>query len=157
VTRFEPVPPGLEPLARFRVVLSSPQEIGQTQHGRRRVIGVDGGTFDGPRLSGEVLPGGADWQLVHGDGTASIDTRYTLHTYDGALLYLATRGVRHGSAEVLARLAHGEDVAPDEYYFRLSCRFETGDPRYAWLARTVVVGSGLRVAGAVVYDAFAVT
>jgi hypothetical protein len=157
VSRFDPVRPRLEPLARFRVVLSNPQEIGQTNHGRRRVIGVDGGTFDGPRLSGEVLPGGADWQLVYHDGSASIDTRYTLHTYDGALLYLATRGVRHGSPEVLARLADGENVAPDEYYFRMSCRFETGDPRYAWLTRSVVVGSGLRAPGAVVYDAFAVT
>ena len=154
---FEPVRPDLESLARFRIVLSSPQEIGETHHGRRRVIGVAGGSFDGPRLSGEVLPGGADWQLVYRDGMASIDTRYTLRTHDGALIYLATRGVRHGSAEVLARLGEGEDVAPEEYYFRMSCRFEAGDPRYAWLARSVVVGSGLRVAGSVVYDVFAVT
>jgi hypothetical protein len=118
---------------------------------------VTGGSFDGARLSGDVLPGGADWQLVHPDGMASIDTRYTLRTYDGALVYLATTGVRHAAPAVAKRLAAGEAVRPDEYYFRMACRFETGDRRYAWLARGVVVGSGIRVKDAVVYDTFIVT
>ena len=153
----DPVRPGLEPLARFRVGLAPAQEIGDTHHGTRRIVGVTGGTFDGPRLSGEVLPGGADWQLVHADGLASIDTRYTLRTYDGVLVYLTTSGIRHAKPAIAARLARGEPVRPDEYYFRMACRFETGDPRYAWLTRGVVVGSGARVRDAVVYDAFTVT
>ena len=72
---------------------------------------LTGGTFIGPELNGKLLPGAsADWQTVLPDGTALGDIRYTLQTDGGDLLYVQSRGVRHGSAEVLARLARGEDV-----------------------------------------------
>ncbi|GGL28704.1 DUF3237 domain-containing protein [Planomonospora parontospora] len=147
----------LEPLAAFHVELDPILDLGDSQWGRRRVINIVGGSFDGPRLSGTVLPGGADWQVVHADGTASIDTRYTLRTHDGAHLYISTSGVRHGPPEVLGRLARGEEVDPSAYYFRLFCRFETGDERYLWLNRTLAVASGARAPGAVRYDAYALT
>ncbi|MBA9004137.1 DUF3237 domain-containing protein [Thermomonospora cellulosilytica] len=147
----------LEPPATFRVELAPILEVGHGPWGRRRVIGIVGGSFTGPRLSGEVLPGGADWQVVHHDGTAAIDTRYTLRTHDGALLYIQTQGLRHGPPEVMERLAAGEDVDPAEYYFRLFLRFETGAPEYAWLGRTLAVGTGRREPDAVVYDAFTLT
>ncbi|TNY35934.1 DUF3237 domain-containing protein [Thermomonospora catenispora] len=147
----------LQPLATFRVELAPVLHVGRTRWGDRRVIGIVGGSFSGPRLNGEVLPGGADWQVVHEDGSASIDTRYTLRTHDGALLYIQTQGVRHGPPEVMARLAAGEDVDPAEYYFRLFIRFETGSPDYAWLGRTLAVGTGRREPNAVVYDAFTLT
>ncbi|MET7769806.1 DUF3237 family protein [Nocardia sp. NPDC005366] len=146
--------PALERLATFHVTLDPILPIGRTPWGERRVIGITGGSFDGPRLSGTVLPGGADWQIVHDDGTATIDTRYTLRTDDGALLYLQTRGHRHGPAEVMRRLADGEEVDPDSYYFRLMLTFETAHPDYAWLGRTVAVATGRREASAVVYDAY---
>ncbi|MFD5734597.1 DUF3237 domain-containing protein [Streptomyces sioyaensis] len=102
-----------------------------------------------------ILPGGADWQVLHpDDGMASIDTRSTLRTHDGAHLYLSTSGVRHGKPEVLRRLAAGEAVDPAEYYFRLFCRFETGDERYRWLNRTLAVASGARTPEAVRYEAY---
>ncbi|UBU10226.1 DUF3237 domain-containing protein [Nonomuraea gerenzanensis] len=148
---------GLEPLAAFHVELDPVLDLGDSPWGRRRVINIVGGSFDGPRLSGVVLPGGADWQVVHADGAISIDTRYTLRTHDGALLYIATSGVRHGPPEVLGRLARGEAVDPAEYYFRLFCRFETGDERYGWLNRTLAVASAARAASAVRYDAYALT
>ena len=61
--------------------------------------------------------------------------------------------------ELLARfrISRGDTVRADEYYFRTACRFESGDRRYSWLARAVVVGSGSRVGDVVVYDAFTVT
>ncbi|MEU8251153.1 DUF3237 domain-containing protein [Nonomuraea sp. NPDC048916] len=147
----------LEPLATFTVELDPILELGQSPWGRRRVINIVGGVFEGPRLRGEVLPGGADWQVVHADGMASIDTRYTLRTHDGAHLYISTSGVRHGPAAVMARLAAGEPVDPGEYYFRLFCRFETGDDRYLWLNRTLAVASAARTADAVRYEAYALT
>ncbi|WP_216907118.1 DUF3237 family protein [Nocardia noduli] len=146
--------PALERLATFRVTLDPILPIGRTPWGERRVIGITGGSFDGPRLSGTVLAGGADWQIVHDDGTATVDTRYTLRTHDGALIYLQTRGHRHGPDEVMRRLARGEDVDPDTYYFRLVLTFETAHPDYAWLGRTVAVATGRREASAVVYDAY---
>jgi hypothetical protein len=152
----EPVAPSLELLTRVRATLAEPLELGQTPWGRRRVIGVTGGEFDGPLLSGRVLPGGADWQIVHEDGTASIDTRYTLECHDGALISVATRGCRRGPREVLERIAAGDAVDPSEYYFRVSIRYETSAPRYQWLNWVVAVASAVRLADQVMYDAYVV-
>ncbi|WP_018655162.1 DUF3237 domain-containing protein [Actinomadura flavalba] len=143
----------LEPLATFRVRLDPMLRLGDTPRGDRRIVPIVGGTVEGARLRGEILPGGADWQLVHADGTASIDTRSTVRTHDGALLYLRTEGVRHGPPEVLERLAAGEDVDPATYYFRLFVHFETSAPAYAWLGRTLTVATARRDPSAVVYEA----
>jgi hypothetical protein len=147
----------LDPLAVFNVKLGDILDLGDTQWGRRRVVPIVGGSFDGERLRGDVLPGGADWQVLHADGMITVDTRYTLRTHDGALVYLTTQGVRHGPPEVLARLAAGEPVDPAEYYFRLFLRFETGHPAYFWLGRTLGVASAARSADAVRYQAYALT
>ncbi|MEU7870389.1 DUF3237 domain-containing protein [Dactylosporangium sp. NPDC049140] len=147
----------LEPLATVRVELAPGLDVGPTPGGRRRVFPIAGGSFTGRAFSGTVLPGGADWQLVQPDGTAVIDTRYMLRTGDGALVYIQTRGFRHGPPEILERLATGEPVDPAAYYFRLSLRFETAAPVYAWLARTIAVATARREPSAVVYDAYTLT
>jgi hypothetical protein len=154
--QIEPVAPSLELLGHFRAELAEPLELGQTLWGRRRVIPIAGGDFEGPALRGTILPGGADWQVVHPDGMATIDTRYTLQTHDGALISVATQGVRHGPREVLARIAAGAQVDPAEYYFRVSIRYEVAEAGYAWLNRIVAVASAIRLANAVAYDAYAV-
>jgi len=139
----------LEPLLSARITLAPPIELGETPLGRRRIVGITGGSFSGPRLSGKVIPGGADWQVVRADGVADLDARYALETDDGALIYVENRGYRHGPAEVIARLARGEDVDPALYYMRTTPRFETSDERYAWLNRIVCVGTGARRAARV--------
>jgi Protein of unknown function (DUF3237) len=154
--QLQPVPPSLELITRVRARLAEPLELGQTPWGRRRVIGITGGQFDGPLLSGKVLPGGADWQIVHDDGTATIDTRYTLECHDGALIYAATRGCRTGPPEVLERIARGETVDPSEYYFRVSVQYETSAPQYEWLNWVVAIASALRLRDQVEYDAYVV-
>ncbi|MCF2526306.1 DUF3237 domain-containing protein [Yinghuangia sp. KLBMP8922] len=146
----------MEPLARFRIRVDPILDLGETPWGARRIIPIVGGSFEGPRLTGEILSGGGDWQVVHPDGAADIDTRYTLQTADGALIHLTTTGLRHGPPEVMGRLARGEAVDPAEYYFRLFLRFETSDERYAWLNRTMGVAAGMRTPDAVVYDAYTV-
>ena len=100
----------LTPLFSAEITLAPPLEMGVSPLGRRRIIEITGGQFTGERLSGKVLPGGADWQLVRADGVAYLDTRYTLETHDGALIYVQNRGYRHGPAEVIERLARGEMV-----------------------------------------------
>lgn len=146
----------LAPLFRAEITLAAPLEMGVSPLGRRRIIGITGGQFTGERLSGKVLPGGADWQLVRADGVAYLDTRYTLETQDGALVYVRNRGYRHGPAEVIERLAHGEMVDPASYYFRTSPWFETSAPEYAWLNRTIFLGSGARFADRVRLEVFEV-
>ena len=154
---FEPPTPRLEPMARFEVALGLPPwELGATSGlGRRRIIAITGGRFFGPLLNGDILDNGADWQVVTGEDVALIDTRYLLRLDDGALAYLRTQGFRHGPAEVIAALARGEDVDPARYYFRVTMQFETASTRFAWLNHTIGVGSAIRRADAVVYDAFA--
>jgi hypothetical protein len=129
----------LQALFKAELTLAVPQELGDTPLGRRRIIGITGGRFSGERLSGRVLPGGADWQVIRADGVADLDARYTLETSDAALIYVRNRGYRHGPAEVLKKLTAGESVDPSLYYMRTTPRFETGDARYARLNRTICV------------------
>ena len=146
----------LEPLLRAEITLATPQELGETPHGRRRVIAITGGSFRGERLAGRVLPGGADWQLVRADGVAELDARYTLETEDKALIYVRNFGLRHGPPEIIARLAAGEPVDPSLYYMRTTPRFETGAERYQWLNKLICVGTGTRRAAAVELDVYEV-
>src|SRR4029077_10986475 len=91
------VPPALEFEFRMRVQIGAPLDQGTWDGQRRRVIPIVGGTFEGPRFSGTVLPGGADWQSVRvTDGVARIDARYTLRHDDGTLVTMVDRGVRRG-------------------------------------------------------------
>jgi hypothetical protein len=146
----------LRPLFQADITLAAPQELGASPLGRRRIINITGGTFRGERLSGKVLPGGADWQVIRSDGVADLDARYTLETADGALIYVHNHGYRHGPADVLKKLAAGEDVDPSLYYMRTTPLFETGDPRYAWLNRLICVGTGARKKSSVHLEVFEV-
>lgn len=119
-------------------------ELGTSPRGRRRIIPIIGGTVTGERLSGRVLNLGADWQTVFSDHSAELDTRYAIETHDGASIDVRNFGFRHGPPEVIEALARGETVDPSRYYMRTHPRLETGDPRYAWLNRTIFVGTGSR-------------
>jgi hypothetical protein len=141
----------LRPLFRAEITLAPPQELG-----RRRIIPITGGRFHGERLSGRVLAGGADWQVLRPDGVADLDARYTIETHDGALIYVRNKGYRHGPDEVIQRLKDGEAVDPKLYYMRTTPWFETGDARYAWLNRIVCVATGARLAAAVELEVFEV-
>jgi hypothetical protein len=135
--------------------LDPPQMVARTPVGERKIVTVNGGTFEGPRLRGRILPaGGADWALVRNDGSLVLDVRLTLETDDGERIFMTYRGVRHGPAEVLARLARGEPVDPAAYYFRTAPFFETGSEKYAWLNRIVAVGVGERTAKGPRYTVF---
>ena len=153
---IEPVAPRLAKLCRARVKVAAPLELGATPAGTRRIIAIEGGTVEGERLSGEVVPGGADWQIVRDDGMALLEARYTVRTRDGALVYVRNIGIRRGPREVLARVAAGEAVDPREYYFRSSPVFEAADPRYAWLNGIVAVGSAVRLKDEVILDFYVV-
>jgi hypothetical protein len=146
----------LHNLFKAEITLGSAQELGAAPLGRRRIVPITGGRFGGERLSGRVLAGGADWQVVRADGVADLDARYTLETADGALIYVRNRGYRHGPREVLERLSAGENVDPALYYMRTTPLFETGDERYAWLNRIVAVASGARRPAAVELEVFEV-
>ena len=132
------------PLMTLQVVVPPPQKLGAVPHGTRVIAPITGGTFEGPRLRGEVLPGGGDWTLLRTDGVLELDLRITLETDDGALIGMTSFGLRHGPPDVLAALARGESVDASRYYFRTAPRFETSAPPYAFLNRLVAIASGDR-------------
>ncbi|MBP0464999.1 DUF3237 domain-containing protein [Roseomonas sp. PWR1] len=143
----------------FRVVLSvgAPQSVGATRNGELRIVPVTGGTAEGPRFKGEVLPGtAADWLRVDADGTAHMDVRLTLKAEGGGIVYMHYTGIRTGTPEVLARLNGGQAVDPSEYYFRTAVRFETGAAELAWMNKIVAVGVGQRPPSGPTYDVYAV-
>lgn len=141
--------PSLSHSFTLRVELSAPMELGQGRAGHRRIIPIVGGVALGPDITGEVLNLGADWQTIFADGAAHLDTRYAVKTDDGAVIEVVNIGTRHGPADVMERLAAGEDVDPTSYYMRTTARLETGDKRYVWVNHTLFICAGIRRASAV--------
>ena len=122
--------------------------------GPRVLFGAVGGTFDGPRLRGDVLPGGGDWAQFRPDGTMVLDVRLTLRTHDGALVHLSYGGrwvIPPDLRECVADRARRHEIDPARYYFRTNPLFETGSPDHAWLNNVVGVGSGYLVEGGIAY------
>lgn len=139
-----PAAPELEFAFEIRATVAEPQDFGVMDHGRRRVIEITGGTFEGPEIRGRIVPGGADWQSIQEDGFSRLDTRYALETDDGKLIYVQNFGLRHAPPEVMERLNRGETVDPTLVYFRTIPTFETSAPELQWLVRSVFIGEGQR-------------
>jgi hypothetical protein len=144
------------PLFAMRLNVRKMLNVGATPGGVRRIGVVPGGSFEGDRLSGEVLDGGSDWQAVRDDGATTLNVRLVLKTADDTLIGMTYRGVRHGPPEVLDKIARGEVVDPTSYYFRISGLFETAAPKYDWINRIVAVGIGHREASGPIYSVFEV-
>jgi len=145
-----------EPIFHIHAELADILGLGHTPYGERRIINIVGGTVDGAKLQGRILPGGADWQIIRQDGVAHLEARYTIESNDGARVLVNSDGLRHGPPDVIARLARGEAVDPGLYYFRTCLRFETAHPDAAWLNRILAIGRGRREARAVHLDVYEV-
>lgn len=144
------------PLFVMRLDVLPMQVVGAAPGGTRRIGVIPSGTFEGERLSGTVLEGGADWQAVRSDGSVTLDVRLVLKTKDDALIGVRYLGLRSGPPEAMARLGRGEAVDPSEYYFRIAPMFETAAPQYAWLNNVLAIGTGHRAASGPIYSVFEV-
>jgi len=127
-----------------RVKVAAPLVIGPSSNGLRRVIPILGGRVSGPMLEAEVIPGGADWQVVRPDGVLQLEARYTLRMADNSLIQVINRGLRHGPPEVLQRIFRGETVDPGEYYFRTVGDFEAPLGPHDWLNKAIFLGAAER-------------
>jgi hypothetical protein len=136
--------PQLEFVCEIQVNIAKPYDLGNTGAGTRKIISLLGGKFEGPMMKGNVLTGGADWQLIKDNDVADIDARYILETDDGSLIYLSNTGMRVASKEVLKQLAAGEIVNENEYYFRTIPVFETSSEKYNWLMKSLFIAKGIR-------------
>jgi hypothetical protein len=136
--------PGLVFAFELHATVAAPTEFGQVASGRRRIVEITGGTFEGPGIKGTVRPGGADWQIVRADGFTELDTRYTIETDGGQLVYVQNAGMRHAPPDVMNKLLAGEAVDPALVYFRTIPKFETSAPELQWLTRAVFIGAAER-------------
>lgn len=107
----------------LKVKLGQAFGVGQVTQGNRFVIPITGGTFEGPRIKGEVLPGGADYQMQNMDkGRTDLEAIYCIRTEDGVSIHVRNRGIIAGN------------------YFYCSPTFEAPlDSRYAWLNNGIYV------------------
>jgi hypothetical protein len=131
------------PIFRIHADLGEIIDAGVTPYGGRRTIEILGGRVEG-KLSGKILTGGADWQIIRGDGAADIQARYVIEADSGARVLVVSNGLRHGPPEVIAAIARGEPVDPSLYYFRTVMRFETSAPEFDWLNRIIGLARGVR-------------
>lgn len=149
-------PPSLRKLFEIRIFVETPfQEVGDTPHGERRVALVTGGTFTGEGLNGVILNGGTDWLLGRPDGALELNVNLVLKTDEGDLIAMRYQGLRHGPAQIMAKVAKGEDVPQGSYYFKVTGRFETASKRHEALNKLVFVGEGRRASTGPVYDIYA--
>jgi hypothetical protein len=144
------------PIFTIRCELANIVDLGPAPFGHRRVVNILGGPVTGAKLTGRVLPGGADWQIVAADGCLDIHARYTIESDAGSLIQVDSKGLRTGPPDVLARLGRGEDVDPSLYYFRTVMRFETAHPSTEWMNRILAIAKGAREKNAVRLDVYEV-
>src|ERR1051325_6551897 len=140
-----------QPIFTVHAELDEIMSLGRVPLGERRMIAIRGGRGDG-----RMLPGGADWQIVRGDGCADIQARYVIESEGGGRVMVLSDGVRHGPKDVLDKLMRGESVDPSLYYFRTAMRFETGDKALDWMNRVLAIAHGERQARSVKLDVFEV-
>ena len=153
-----PAPPALLPMTRIRCEVGALVSLGgPAKHGERRYVPLGGGTVAGPELNGTLVEGGVDWQVARADGALEIAAHYVIRTDDGALVEVQSQGLRHGTPEIMARLAAGEPLPRDAYFFRTLVRFTTGAPAWAHLNKVMALAVGQREARAVLLDLYRIT
>ena len=157
MTMTLPAAPVLLPMAQVRCEVGSLVSLGAAKHGERRYVPLLGGVVSGPELNGHVVEGGVDWQLQRSDGVLEIAAHYVIRADDGGLIEVQSDGMRHGSPDVMVRLARGDPVPRDDYFFRTLMRFQTGAPAWVHLNKVMALAVGQRLAKLVVLDVYRIT
>lgn len=139
-----------------RVEVAPPVEQGEIDGGRKRFIAITGGTISGPKMAGTVLAGGGDWQTIFPGGVTHLLANYFLRADDGTVIAVRNEGVRVASAEVTEKIARGEQVSPDSYYFRATPVFDPPPGKFAWLRSKTFVARGIRMPDHVLIDVYMV-
>jgi hypothetical protein len=141
--------PQTEFVMQLKVTLGQAYTVGETPHGKRMVIPITGGTFEGPLLRGEILNGGADWQLAKGNRT-ELEAIYSIRTDDGVYIHIRNRGIISGAPD-----EHGNP----SFYFKAAPQFEAPEgSKYAWLnhALFLCAPSAQQVEGGIILNVWKV-
>jgi len=154
MSNHEPI--GLAHLFDIYFEIGSINTIGATPMGTRIIADLGGGTFEGERLRGRVLPSGGDWGLFMPDGTLRVDGRCCFETDDGTILYGIYKGRWKIAPEMMAKLGDPGGVDPSEYYLRITFEFETEIGDYDWMNHIIAIAKGRRVENGIHYEVFEV-
>ena len=124
--------PQLEFALQLKVTLGETYSCGETQHGRRTVIPITGGTFEGPNIKGTIINGGADYQLANTTlNRTELEAIYSIKTDDGVFIHVRNRGIINSGKD-----ANGNP----SFYFKAAPQFEApADSKYAWLNNALFV------------------
>ena len=141
-------------LFEIRFEIGSINAVGSTPKGNRVIADLGGGSFEGDRLRGRVLPSGGDWGLFMPDGTLRVDGRCCFETDSAELIYAIYKGRWKIAPEMLARLGDPGGVDPGEYYLRTTFEFETASERYDWLNHIMAIATGRRTDAGISYSAY---
>ncbi len=115
------------PVLQLYVTLSDKVEVGQSDDGERYIVPITGGHFTGKDIAGEVMPGGADWQVVRADGVKTITALYSIRTDDGQVIVVDNRGITWAIV--------------DESYKLTIPKFHAPEGKYDWLNKRLFVGT----------------
>ncbi len=137
--------PDLEFVCELKVSTDKMQSVGMTAHGERRIIPITGGTFEGPKLKGIVLNGGADYQFANKENTRTeIEAIYTIKTDDGVVIHIRNVGLVFKTKEAVASMAKGEPIDWNKMYFRAAPKFDApNDSKYDWMNNAIFVCKGI--------------
>ena len=142
----------------YRAQIKPPLDVGAGPFGHRMIFEVTEGVVEGERLNGIIQPGGGEWFLAGADGFGRIDVRFQMTTNDGANIYFQYFGVLELTEATMGAIAAGAGTEFEDHYFRTNPRLETGDPRYAWVNQTLVVGKGHALPNLLIeYDVYRVS
>jgi hypothetical protein len=147
----------LKPLMTMYATLHQSNPVGPGPGGNRVIADISGGTFEGERLKGEILPSGADWIVIDDNGVGKVDVRATFRTHDGAHIYVQYYGILVFNEQANESLAGGKPAEFGDTHFITQPRFETGDERYTWLNSVMAVAEGRPLPNAVEYRMYEVT
>ena len=120
-----------------QVTLAADIPVGETPIGKRNIVPITGGTFEGPGLRGKIMPGGWDWQLTHASGCFDLHADYMIQTDDQVIIHVINQGMvcpnSSGRRDALF-------TAP---------AFEAPKGKYDWLNGGVYVGTveGMKIEG----------
>ena len=137
-------PPTLQYAFTLSVDLAPPHDYGITNDGNKRYIPITGGRVDGPKLQGDILPGGGDWNTVQHNGVVHVYARYAIRAADGTIIGITNEGRGRGKEELIGKvfqegIQEGEDGSSG-WYTKTSPQFEVGPGPHDWLLRTGFVG-----------------
>lgn len=152
-----PPAPALVPMTQIRCEVGALVSLGAAPQGERRYVPLGFGTARGPELDGTLVEGGIDWQVQRNDGALEIAAHYVIRATDGGLIEVRSDGLRHGPPEVMTRLARGEPVPREAYFFRTLVRFTTGSPAWMHLNKVMALACGEREARLVKLDLYRIT